>query len=186
MFVVGISILIATKSYSMTRNYPKAVVFDLDYTLWPCWCDVHIELPLKSGQDTQIIDSYGYKMSLYPDVPGILKELKENNVTIISASRTPSVHIAKQLLSHIKIDGKPMYSYFDNHQWGTGSKTRHINQAAKELGMVLELKSGGFILYDDEFRNKDVNSIGCKFVYIRDTDTGLTRDIFESGVSQYN
>lgn len=170
----------------MTRTYPKAVVFDLDYTLWPCWCDVHIALPVKSGKDTEIIDSYGYRMALYPDVAEIIKELKQNNVTIISASRTPTVNIAKQLLNNIKIDGKPMHTYFDNHQWGTGSKTRHIRQAAKELGLELDLKNGGFILYDDEFRNKDVNSIGCKFVYIRDTDLGLTRDLFESGISQYN
>lgn len=171
----------------MSRKYPKAVVFDLDYTLWPCWCDVHIALPVRSGKNNaEIIDSYGYRMSLYPDVPDILKELKANDVTIISASRTPTVHIAKQLLKNIKIDGKPMHKYFDNHQWGTGSKTRHIRQAAKELGMELDLQNGEFILYDDEYRNKDVNSIGCKFVYIRDTDLGLTKEIFDSGIDQFN
>ncbi|EGV61941.1 magnesium-dependent phosphatase-1 [Yamadazyma tenuis] len=169
----------------MSRNYPKAVVFDLDYTLWPCWCDVHIELPLKNHRPDEIIDSYGYKLALYPDVPSIIKELSENGVKIISASRTPTVHIAKQLINHINIDGTPMYKFFDSSQWGTGSKTKHIMEAARELGMEQELRNGEFILFDDEYRNKDVNSIGCNFVYIRDTDLGLTRDIFEKGLKKY-
>ncbi|CAH6721483.1 putative magnesium-dependent phosphatase [[Candida] jaroonii] len=167
-------------------KYPKAVVFDLDYTLWPCWCDVHIELPIKNHRPDEIVDSYGYKLKLYKDVPGIIKELKDNGVTIISASRTPTVHIAKELISHIKIDNIPMKDYFHSSQWGTGSKTRHIKNAAKELGLEKELANGEFILYDDEYRNKDVNSIGCKFVYLRDTDYGLTRELFEKGLKEYN
>lgn len=166
-------------------GYPKAVVFDLDYTLWPCWCDVHIELPIKNSKPDQIVDSYGYKLSLYPELPLIIKELKQNGVKIISASRTPTVHIAKQLISHIKIDGKPLKDYFDSSQWGTGSKTRHIREAARELGMEKELKDGQFILFDDEYRNKDVNSIGCEFVFIRDTSTGMTRELFDQGMELY-
>lgn len=168
----------------MGYNYPKVVVFDLDYTLWPCWCDVHIELPIKNVNPETIVDSYGFQLSLYKDVPSIIRELKENGVKIVSASRTPTVHIAKELIKHIKIDNIPLYKYFDNSQWGTGSKVHHIKKAAKELGMESELANGDFILYDDEYRNKDVNSIGCKFVYIRDTDYGLTRKIFEDGLKQ--
>lgn len=167
-------------------HYPKAVVFDLDYTLWPCWCDVHIELPIKNSRPDQIVDSYGYKLSLYKDVPGIIQELADNGVAIISASRTPTQHIAKQMISHIRIGSKPMKDYFASSQWGTTTKTRHINRAAQELGLESELKNGEFILFDDEYRNKDVNSIGCEFVYIRDTDKGLTRSIFEQGLKEWS
>lgn len=166
-------------------TYPVAVVFDLDYTLWPCWCDVHIELPIKNYTPETIIDSYGYKLSLYPDVPEIIRDLKRNGVKIISASRTPTVHIAKELISHIQIDNIPLNDYFDNSQWGTGSKIRHIKKAVKDLGLEKDLSQGNIILYDDEFRNKDVEEIGCKFAYIRDTDLGLTWDIYQKGLQLF-
>ena len=29
---------------------PNMIVFDLDYTLWPFWCDTHITPPLKADK----------------------------------------------------------------------------------------------------------------------------------------
>ena len=29
---------------------PNLIVFDLDYTLWPFWCDTHVTLPLKADK----------------------------------------------------------------------------------------------------------------------------------------
>ena len=80
-------------------RYPKAVVFDLDYTLWPCWCDTHIMTPLKSVSPTTVVDRYDFQLSFYKDVESIIRELVENDVKIIAASRTATPHIAKQLLS---------------------------------------------------------------------------------------
>ncbi|GEQ70629.1 hypothetical protein JCM33374_g4307 [Metschnikowia sp. JCM 33374] len=166
-------------------SYPSVVVFDLDYTLWPFWCDYHVDPPFSKVTDSQLKDSSGYKVALCPDVESIIKELVENNVTIISASRTPTPNIAKKILSMLKIDGKPMIEYFDSLQWGEGSKIRHITRAVEELGLQKELKARSMILFDDESRNKDVESIGCHFAFIEDYKRGLTRPIFENALKKW-
>lgn len=173
----------------MTNSeYPAAVVFDLDYTLWPCWCDTHISPPIKScsnSKSSQVIDSSGMKLSFYPDVESIILELAANNVTIIGASRTATPQIAKKLLSLLHIDNKPALHYFNALEWGQGSKTKHIKLAAKQLQLTKQLEEGEFILFDDELRNRDVGKINCYFVHIPDERLGLTRNIFENGLTSW-
>lgn len=162
-------------------SYPSAVVFDLDYTLWPFWCDTHITLPLKVISYNKLVDRYGFRISLYKDVESVFSELESNNVVIIGASRTAAPHIAREILSLIYIGEKPMIKYFHSLQWGQGSKIRHIKKAAEQLGLEEELHKGKFILFDDEYRNKDVTSINCEFVHVSE-EFGLTREYFEKGV----
>ncbi|KAI5959643.1 uncharacterized protein KGF55_005287 [Candida pseudojiufengensis] len=171
---------------TISKRYPKAVVFDLDYTLWPCWCDTHIRMPLKSISSTEVIDKSGMKLSFYPDVESIILELKQNNVKIIGASRTATPDIAKKLLTYFKINGKSAITYFDALEWGQGSKTKHIKLAAKQLKMLKELDEKEFVLFDDELRNKDVGSINCFFIHIPDEDLGLTRNIFDKGLQTWS
>lgn len=166
-------------------SYPSIVVFDLDYTLWPWWCDYHVQPPISIITDEQLTDAGGFTMSLFPDVNSIIRELKENGVTIIGASRTPTPHIAKKILSLMKIDGIPMKDYFASLQWGEGTKTKHIRNAVKELGLKKELDSGSAILFDDESRNRDVEKINCHFAYIDDYRNGLTREIFEQSLHRW-
>ncbi|CAK9437886.1 uncharacterized protein LODBEIA_P22640 [Lodderomyces beijingensis] len=173
------------KDKSTANRYPKAVVFDLDYTLWPCWCDTHIQTPLKSVSKTEIVDNYGTYLSLYPHVESIVQELAANNVRIVGASRTATPQVAKKLLTMLHIGNKPAISYFDSLQWGQGSKTKHIKLAANQLGMANDLQSGEFILFDDETRNRDVNKVNCHFVHVPDESKGLTREIFEKGLKQW-
>lgn len=163
---------------------PAAIVFDLDYTLWPCWCDTHLQPPVKPVGG-HVVDRRGYNLHLYKDVGAILQQLKTQNVKIVAASRTATPQLARQLMLHFSVGSKPMISYFDSLQWGQGSKTRHIAKAAKELGLEQELKEGKFVLYDDERRNRDVKSIGCHFVFIEDTDKGLTKKVFEQGLAEW-
>ncbi|CCV00659.1 unnamed protein product [Malassezia sympodialis ATCC 42132] len=56
--------------------WPKLVVFDLDYTLWPLWVDTHVDPPLQRRGaalnevfDRCLTHSSGQAMSFYPDVP---------------------------------------------------------------------------------------------------------------------
>ncbi|KAM9911407.1 hypothetical protein OXX69_003551 [Metschnikowia pulcherrima] len=167
-------------------SYPSVVVFDLDYTLWPFWCDYHVDSNIKRVTDSELKDSSGYRIALCPDVELIIKELVAHNVTIVSASRTPTPHIAKRILSLLKIDGKPMIQHFDSLQWGEGSKIRHITRAVEELGLEKELEAGSMILFDDEARNRDVESIGCHFAFIEDYKRGLTRPIFEKALKTWS
>ena len=166
-------------------NYPSAVVFDLDYTLWPCWCDTHIYMPLKAVSKTEVSDLFGMTLSMYRDVESIVEELVANGVIIIGASRTATPRVAKELLSLLHLNGKPAIKYFDNLQWGQGSKIHHISRAAKELKIEEELKKGQFILFDDEIRNRDVSSINCHFAHISDETEGLTRSIFDAELATW-
>ncbi|KAI5967372.1 hypothetical protein CANMA_003192 [Candida margitis] len=166
-------------------KYPAAVVFDLDYTLWPCWCDTHITPPLKSISSSEIVDASGMRLAFYPQVESIIHELVANDVTVIGASRTATPQVAKKILSMLQIDGKSAIHYFDALEWGQGSKTKHIKLAAKQLGMASELEQGKFILFDDELRNRDVSSINCHFVHVPDESSGLTRNVFEKGLESY-
>ncbi|RCK57578.1 hypothetical protein Cantr_06585 [Candida viswanathii] len=167
-------------------RYPKAVVFDLDYTLWPCWCDTHITTPLKSVSPSEIADGSGFTLSFYKDVESIILELVENDVRIIAASRTYAPDIAKRILTMLHIQDRPAIDYFDSLQWGKGSKTRHILAAAKLLRMKQELDDGEFVLFDDELRNRDVASISCHFIHVPDESVGLTRKIFIQGLREWN
>lgn len=160
-------------------SYPQVVVFDLDYTLWPWWCDCHISLPIKQVSKSQLLDSGGQRLSLYCDVEHILKELEENNVTIVGASRTATPNIAIELLSMFQVDGKPMIEFFHSLQWGQKSKIGHIKRAMKELKLEDALRAGSIILFDDESRNRDVQSINCFFALIESYEEGLTRPLFE-------
>ncbi|KAK6200950.1 magnesium-dependent phosphatase-1 [Scheffersomyces amazonensis] len=170
----------------VVERYPKAVVFDLDYTLWPCWCDTHISMPLRSVSKQEIEDSTGMRLQFYKDVESIIRELVENNVKIIGASRTAAPRIAQEMLSLLHILDTPAIKFFDSLQWGTGSKVKHISKAARQLGMVEELSKGEFVLFDDELRNRDVASINCHFAHVRDEDEGLTRGIFVNELKSWN
>lgn len=158
-------------------------MFDLDYTLWPLWCDTHISMPLKAKSKNTVVDRYGTEIGFYKDVELIVLELEANNVTIIGASRTATPRVAQELLSLLHIGERPAIKYFHSLQWGQGSKTKHISKAAKELGMLSDLAKGEFVLFDDEMRNKDVMSINCRFVYLEDELKGLTRTHFENATA---
>lgn len=177
---------LAIKVVMTGYRYPAMVIFDLDYTLWPFWCDYHIDPPVSKGTGAKLRDSSGFEIHLFKDVESIILELHQKGVKIIGASRTPTPHIAKNILSLLEIEGHPMSHYFDSLQWGEGSKVRHITNAVHELGMRAELENGSAILFDDEWRNKDVEKINCNFAFIENYRAGLTREIFEAAMREWS
>lgn len=149
-------------------------VFDLDYTLWPCWCDTHVLPPFKKQSGNTVVDRYGYQLQLYPDVEDIIARLKDEGHILVAASRTMTPKVALKLLDLFTVKGKPLRSYFDSVQYGTGLKKKHIKQAAKEVGFEDALAKGEVALFDDESRNRDVEDINVHFAYCRD---GLTNKV---------
>ncbi|KAL2936759.1 hypothetical protein RDABS01_020208 [Bienertia sinuspersici] len=67
---------------------PKLVVFDLDYTIWPFYCECRSKREMPS---------------LYPHVKGILYALKDKGIDIAIASRSPTPDIAKTFLDKLGI-----------------------------------------------------------------------------------
>lgn len=162
-------------------SYPKCVVFDLDYTLWPCWCDTHISTPLKAVDKHTVSDRYGYELSFYKDVAWIFEDLQSRGVIIIAASRTFAPSVARKLLSLLHMNGAPALGQFDHLEWGTFSKRNHITKALKHFDVELT----DVILYDDEMRNKDVETIGCVFAHVPDEEKGLTKQVYERGLERW-
>ncbi|QLG73240.1 hypothetical protein HG535_0E03240 [Zygotorulaspora mrakii] len=169
--------------------YPDFAAFDLDYTVWPCYCDTHITPPFKpvkssNGEVHTLIDARGYEISFYKDVPRIIADLKDHKSRIISASRTWAPEIAKEMLQNFKVsyEGKivPMIELFDDLQWGERSKVGHIRDALKRLYGDDNFKDHKMCLFDDESRNREVEKYGIKFVYVTDPEKGVTWKLYQS------
>ncbi|WFD19399.1 protein-tyrosine-phosphatase [Malassezia caprae] len=116
--------------------WPKLVVFDLDYTLWPLWVDTHVDPPLRrrGAALNEVFDRSGQAI-------GILFELKRRNVLIAAASRTCAPRVARQALQGLWIAPGPQEtpvpagSLFDFTEIYPGSKVAHFQQLARDTGI---------------------------------------------------
>ena len=133
-------------------EYPKLIVFDLDYTLWPFWCDTHISPPIRpTYAEDKVTDSTGDQFGFYKEVPEIFKEIRENpNMEMCAASRTHEPQIAQKLLSMLPIDGEPSRTYFAFTAWEVGSKVRHC----QELNFHTNVAYEDILFFDEENRNR--------------------------------
>ncbi|KAM0901440.1 hypothetical protein ACQ4PT_019986 [Festuca glaucescens] len=71
---------------------PRLVVFDLDYTLWPFYCECR---------------SKSESPSLFRHAKGIMCALKEKGVDMAIASRSPTPDIARVFID--KLELQPMF-----------------------------------------------------------------------------
>lgn len=100
------------------NHFPKVIVFDLDYTLWPVWCDTHVYPPVRPNVSSKysVIDRSNREISFFPQVPEILAHLNylinrndDSNTeyqkieTLVTASRTATPDIAKEMLTHLHV-----------------------------------------------------------------------------------
>lgn len=160
---------------------PKLIVFDLDYTLWPFWCDTHVQLPIRpTYSEDKVTDASGDKFGFYKDVPAIIREIKAHpEMEICAASRTQQPQIAQKLLSMLVIDGEPSSTYFTFTAWGTGSKIRHF----QELHLHTDVNYEDMLFFDDESRNRDVErQLGVCFI---DVPHGMTLQKFHEGIEEW-
>ncbi|KAK9468310.1 HAD-like domain-containing protein [Lipomyces arxii] len=160
---------------------PKIVVFDLDYTLWPCWCDTHISPPVYKGPDTStVVDRRGQKMAFYDDVPEIIAELKARGVKIAAASRTSAPDLAKSMLKLIHINGQRAIDYFDVLEIYPGTKITHFTFIKNATGIDYK----DMLFFDDESRNKEVeHKLGVKFKYVHE---GVTWPLLNEAVYEWH
>lgn len=164
----------------MEGPLPKVVVFDLDYTLWPFWCDTHVNPPLRPSEDhSSVIDSYGDKFCFYREVPEILKQLvSRDDVQVCLASRTHAPRVAQSILSMIRIGGQPASAIFAFTAWGTSTKVQHFRELQLHTGVSFDQ----MLFFDDESRNRDVESLGVTFVEVK---SGLDWKVLLRGISKW-
>ncbi|KAF2153895.1 magnesium-dependent phosphatase-1 [Myriangium duriaei CBS 260.36] len=178
-----------TKPASKTRTtsvledglpLPKLFVFDLDYTLWPLWVDCHVSGPLKPlGSDGLLVrDRSGSDFGLFPDVAGLLVQIRDAGCTIAAASKTPTPDRAREMLRFLKVGGKPMKDWFDVLEIYPNDKRVHFKKIREKTGLEYE----EMVFFDDESVNRNVETLGVTMRLVRD---GVTVDEVEKGVKEW-
>lgn len=163
---------------------PKLIVFDLDYTLWPFWVDTHVTPPLKAAPNHDSCkDRFGENFGFYTDVPTILPALRDRGIKVGLASRTSAPELAREMLKLLHVadsSGKKRKAleYCDHMEIYPGSKIMHFNKLQKATGLKFE----EMLFFDDEARNRNVESLGVTMYLVRD---GVSIEEIDNGVREW-
>ncbi|CAE6481711.1 unnamed protein product [Rhizoctonia solani] len=168
------------------ERMPQLIAFDLDYTLWDFWVDTHVSPPFKRDGNSinQATDRYKTPISFYKDVPRILQHLVDSKCHIAACSRTSASDEARQLLTLLLLPSTALNSsgsqrsidFFDTLEIYPGSKLRHFKALNKKTGIPYE----EMLFFDDEHRNKEVESLGVTMQLVRD---GMSWKVFQQGLA---
>ncbi|PON37510.1 Magnesium-dependent phosphatase-1 type [Parasponia andersonii] len=152
----------AMQIMGMFQVLPRLVVFDLDYTLWPFYCECRSKREMPS---------------LYKDARGILSAFKEKGVDIAIASRSPTADIAKTFLDKLNITSmfvaKEIFSSW-NH------KTDHFQKIHSKTGVPYS----SMLFFDDENRNiQAISKMGVTSILV---GNGVNLGALRQGLTEYN
>ncbi|XP_031107817.1 magnesium-dependent phosphatase 1-like [Ipomoea triloba] len=141
---------------------PRLVVFDLDYTLWPFYCEFYEE---------------DDEPHLYPHSKGILYALKDRGIDIAIASRSPTANVAKAFLDKLKIRSmfvaEEIYSSWSH-------KTEHFQKIHRKTGIPFD----SMLFFDDEDRNiQAVSKMGATSILVHN---GVTLEALRRGLSDFS
>ncbi|KAI9691306.1 MAG: hypothetical protein M1820_009769 [Bogoriella megaspora] len=171
---------------------PKLFVFDLDYTLWPFWVDTHVSGPLKpTGNGLTVIDRYNEHYGFYPDTASILSAIRSKGIPIAAASRTSAPDLARNMLRLLRLPNASLqasetgtknnpkaieaFKYLEIYP---GSKKTHFAR----LQLSSDIAYDEMLFFDDESRNRDVESLGVVMWLLRD---GVTIGEIDEGVRSW-
>ncbi|KAF2089325.1 magnesium-dependent phosphatase-1 [Saccharata proteae CBS 121410] len=166
---------------------PKILVFDLDYTLWPFWVDTHVRGPVKPiDGGLRVRDRDGETFGFFPDVGGILDAARDKGIKLAAASRTCDPKLAEKTLKYLiiprstKDSSAPVFAWdmFDYKEIFPASKTNHFANIHKESGIPYD----EMLFFDDESRNRNVETLGVVMQLVRD---GVTREEIDVGIRSW-
>ena len=125
---------------------------------------------------------FGESFAFYHDVPAVLTAAKAltHPILIASASRTHAPDLANTLLKQLYIQpaNKRAVEYFDYMQIFPGDKKQHFAKIQKASGVNYE----DMLFFDDEARNRNVESLGVVVWLVRD---GVTRAEVDKGIREW-
>jgi len=158
---------------------PDVVVFDVDFTLWPYWCDTHLRPPFRLGASGQLRDGSGKPIALYPEAAAVLLELRAAGVQLALASRTDEPRWLQDIAQQLAIaPGLSLWDAADFREIYPSSKIKHFQAIAAASGAP----PSRMLFFDDESRNRNVTSLGVTFV---DADGGVSVAMVREGLRQY-
>ncbi|KAF6143490.1 hypothetical protein GIB67_029659 [Kingdonia uniflora] len=140
---------------------PRLVVFDLDYTLWPFYCECRSKREMPS---------------MYPHAKGILFALKEMGVDMAIASRSPTQDIAKSFLDKLGIQSmfvtQEIFSSWTH-------KTEHFQKIQRRTGVPFN----SMLFFDDEDRNiQAVSKMGVISILV---NNGVNLGALRQGLTDF-
>ncbi|KAK3149413.1 hypothetical protein QOZ80_3AG0217110 [Eleusine coracana subsp. coracana] len=140
---------------------PRLVVFDLDYTLWPFYCEC------RSKRDSP---------SLFKHARGIMYALKEKGIDMAIASRSPTPDIARVFLDKLELQSmfvaQEIFSSWTH-------KTEHFQKIQRKTGIPYK----SMLFFDDEDRNiVTMSKMGVTSVLV---ENGVNLDMFKLGLSNF-
>ncbi|XP_024081285.1 magnesium-dependent phosphatase 1-like isoform X2 [Cimex lectularius] len=144
----------------LSRNpkFPKLVVFDLDYTLWPFYSDVHVQPPFHNTSEGHVYDSKGVKVTVYAEVNRVLERVHKMNIMMAVASRSTASTGAKDLMHHLGWD-----KYFSAREVFPGSKVTHFHKIKNQTHVHFT----DMLFFDDDPRNiKDISDLGITCILV--------------------
>ena len=139
-------------------------------------------LGISAESMTDAMRRGGESFAFYCDVPSILHAAKALPAPLLlgTASRTHAPDLANTLLKqlHVQPSGKRAIEYFDYMQIFPGDKKQHFSKIHKASGVPYE----EMLFFDDEVRNRNVESLGVVMCLVRD---GVTRAEVDRGISEW-
>ncbi|KAG2206282.1 hypothetical protein INT47_007296 [Mucor saturninus] len=173
------------KLKAQPASFPKLIVFDLDYTLWPTWIDCTNGPPYVYEEGSNcIVNPCGESLGLFPHSAAIIALIKSFPDTKIGiASRTHTPNWAMKALGLLRIPELGHTTLFENIDYFEiypGSKLKHFKSLAEKSGIDCH----EMIFFDDEHRNREVTKLGVHF-YKVNTQTGITPFQFENALQDY-
>ncbi|XP_021774064.1 magnesium-dependent phosphatase 1-like [Chenopodium quinoa] len=150
------------QTINLFQVLPKLVVFDLDYTIWPFYCECRSKREMPS---------------LYPHVKGILYALKDKGIDVAIASRSPTPDIAKTFLDKLGIQSmfvaQEIFSSWTH-------KTEHFQRIHRRT----RIPYTDMLFFDDEDRNiKAINNMGATSILV---DNGVNQQAFRQGLVEFS
>ncbi|KAF9810708.1 hypothetical protein IEO21_06842 [Rhodonia placenta] len=173
----------------MSSRLPKLIALDLDYTLWDLWIDTHVTPPFRRDNNTVncVRDRHNHEIAFYHDVPEVLHRLRAAGVIVAACSRTGAPALARQALGLLLVPPKagdkhgsptPAIKFFDQQEIYPGSKITHFKKLHDKTG----LPYSEMLFFDDESRNREVESLGVTFCL---APNGLDERTFQKGLNEW-
>jgi magnesium-dependent phosphatase 1 len=110
-------------------------------------------------------------------------QLKQKGILVAAASRTSAPDLGREMLQkllipHSSSKTQRAIDVFDNLQIYPGSKTTHFERIHRDTG----IDYGDMLFFDDESRNKNVETLGVVMWLVRD---GVSREAVDEGVKSW-